>query len=48
MFAVLTRGKTVYPRLPHPAVDQDEVVDAAREWIQDLCDALKAAFWEIE
>lgn len=45
-FCYPTKPSLVYERLPHSAVGLDANVDAARQWIQDLCDVLKAQLWD--
>lgn len=35
----------VYEGMPHPAISQDALLTKGAEWMTDLCDALKEAFW---
>jgi hypothetical protein len=31
--------------MPHTAIAQDQLLEGGAQWLTDLCDALKTAFW---
>jgi hypothetical protein len=44
--SALLRRLIVYRGMPHSAPVQDAALTTGAEWVQDLCEKLKEAFWQ--